>query len=79
MDCGKSYPSYVMDFDHREQDKKKFEISTFGTKCAERVLSEIQKCDLVCANCHRVRTYGKNQFQYFKEDDCFKYRLTGSL
>lgn len=60
MDCGLEYPPYVMDFDHRPDQEKCFNI---GTK-ARRVSSlskleiEIAKCDVVCSNCHRIRTYG---------------------
>ena len=55
-DCGVSYPFYVMDFDHR--DDKSFAISqAWRTRSWERVLLEIKKCDVVCANCHRERTY----------------------
>lgn len=56
-DCGQSFPSYVMDFDHLED--KKFYISRaprIGFSI-ENVIKEIQKCDVVCANCHRIRTY----------------------
>lgn len=55
-DCGISYPSYVMDFDHRGD--KDFEISgSSRTGSLRKILSEIAKCDLVCANCHRIRTH----------------------
>lgn len=56
-DCGQSYPYYVMDFDHRKD--KKFLISqAVRHGVSFNVLKEeIAKCDLVCANCHRIRTY----------------------
>lgn len=55
-DCGKSYPPYVMDFDH-VRGKKAGRIAVFKTsRCLQTVLAEIDKCDLVCANCHRERT-----------------------
>lgn len=57
MDCGKRYPYYVMDFDH--QHSKEFIISKAlndGTSL-ERIQKEIDKCELVCANCHRMRTF----------------------
>lgn len=56
-DCGKLYPHYVMDFDHLHD--KKFEIGRFA-HCGyslEIVKEEIKKCELVCSNCHRSRTW----------------------
>ena len=56
LDCGLIYPSYVMDFDHKRE--KEFTISeAIRRHSRERILKEIEKCDLVCANCHRIRTY----------------------
>ena len=61
-DCGVSYPSYVMDFDHRDARTKLDSISTavrilgWGPK---KLMAEIAKCDLVCANCHRKRTHAR--------------------
>ena len=57
IDCGKRYPPYVMDFDHVNGEKK-FNVGKFGALSTERVLAEIAKCEVVCANCHRIRTYG---------------------
>lgn len=59
MDCGREYPPYVMDFDHRDP-KLKINSIARGIRdmwSQKRILSEIKKCDLVCANCHRIRTY----------------------
>lgn len=59
MDCGESYPYYVMDFDHRDPAEKEFNVSVLRRGWGkDRILAEIQKCDLVCANCHRERTFG---------------------
>lgn len=55
-DCGNSYPYYVMDFDHLRD--KEFQIGTRGRRVGrEALLKEIDKCEVVCANCHRVRTH----------------------
>ena len=64
MDCGLR-PKYaqVLEFDHRPDENKLFHVSdrmTTGT--VEELLAEIAKCDVVCANCHRIRTVEKNQF-----------------
>ena len=59
MDCGVSYPPYVMDFDHRPGEEKVLPVATMISDSwgRERIEAEIAKCDLVCANCHRVRTH----------------------
>lgn len=59
LDCGKSYPPYVMDFDHRPGEVKLFAIAKARNVgySLEKVQAEIDKCDLVCANCHRERTF----------------------
>lgn len=59
-DCGKSYPPYVMEFDH-VRGEKKFILSAVGTRSKQAILDEIAKCDPVCANCHRERTHQRKQ------------------
>jgi len=56
-DCGESYPPYVMDFDHRGD--KEFAIGSVraSSMSIERLQLEIVKCDVVCSNCHRIRTH----------------------
>ena len=59
MDCGVKYPSYVMDFDHRDPSEKVEEVGKAISRGSWRKLKEeVAKCDVVCANCHRERTYG---------------------
>lgn len=55
MDCGLSYPPYVMDFDHRENTGKLIDVNLIRSIPA--LLREVKKCDVVCANCHRIRTW----------------------
>jgi hypothetical protein len=60
VDCGVQYPPYVMDFDHREGEKKLINVSALNAHryvTITQFLAEIAKCDLVCANCHRQRTH----------------------
>lgn len=61
MDCGNEYPFYVMDYDHRPGEQKLFNIAMgyFHAKALHKIEAEIAKCDLVCANCHRRRTYNR--------------------
>jgi hypothetical protein len=62
MDCGGSYPTYVMQFDHRDPSTK---IGDVGTICGSGhlpwILKEAAKCDVVCSNCHIMRTYRQRQ------------------
>lgn len=57
-DCGIQYPSYVMDFDHVRGTKIGNISSGLATFSSfENLLEEIAKCEIVCANCHRHRTF----------------------
>jgi hypothetical protein len=59
-DCEQSYPYYVMDFDHREN--KEFLIAgSVRIRGIKKILKEIEKCDVVCSNCHRERTYQRSK------------------
>lgn len=56
VDCGETDP-LVLEFDHRDPAGKSFTIGTVDTvRSLESVSSEIAKCDVRCANCHRRRT-----------------------
>jgi hypothetical protein len=58
MDCGHSYPHFVMDYDHRPGVDKKSNVSNVSNfSSLVDLMEEIEKCDLVCANCHRMRTW----------------------
>ncbi len=59
MDCGVRYPFYVMDFDHRDRHAKILNLSAMVKRnwSLEKIKNEVNKCDIVCANCHRIRTY----------------------
>lgn len=60
-DCTTCYPAWVLDFDHREGVEKEMDIGKMvcGAFSKEKILQEMQKCDLVCANCHRTRTHSR--------------------
>lgn len=58
-DCRNEFNPWQMDFDHREPSSKSECVSRMIQLGAskDRILKEIEKCDLVCANCHRDRTH----------------------
>jgi hypothetical protein len=49
-----------MDFDHRDPTAKAYAVARMiGRAGTARILEEVAKCDIVCTNCHRVRTYDR--------------------
>lgn len=57
-DCTKTFDTCCMDFDHRDGETKAYNVGSMFAHHYSRELIEIEiaKCDLVCANCHRIRT-----------------------
>jgi hypothetical protein len=63
-DCGIRYPHYIMDFDHRPGEKKCFNLSIAAGHprlSQAKIEAEIAKCDVLCSNCHRERTYQRRR------------------
>jgi len=57
IDCGINYPYYVMDFDHVRGVKHANVMELVSTLSKKRIDQEIAKCEIVCSNCHRIRTH----------------------
>lgn len=68
IDCGETNV-IVLEFDHRDDVKKDFNISesTNSGYSWNRIKNEIDKCDVRCANCHRIKT--AKQFEWYKDFD----------
>jgi predicted HNH restriction endonuclease len=59
--CKGVFDSIVYDFHHLDPDKKEFAISEKALVSEERYFAEVEKCVLLCANCHRLEhKKGKN-------------------
>jgi hypothetical protein len=58
-DCGVPYPWYIMQFDHIRGVKLFEPNASAGTRKEETILAEIAKCDVVCPNCHALRTWAR--------------------
>lgn len=65
-DCNKKFDPVCMQWDHLPKYDKIEGVGKLArtTWSKEKVLEEIKKCELVCANCHALRT---------------KYRLKGTM
>lgn len=59
-DCKEDYPYWMLEFDHL--DNKSFTISHYRSHTVdlELIKKEIEKCEIVCANCHKNRTFLRN-------------------
>ncbi|MFZ9242608.1 MAG: hypothetical protein ACO295_05290 [Sediminibacterium sp.] len=56
-DCGVIYPYFMIQADHVEGLANKTLRGLSHAKNLIELKNEISKCDMVCANCHAVRTY----------------------
>ena len=54
--CGYFAHPAALDFNHIQGDKT-FAISQDPTVAMHKLLAEIDKCEILCSNCHRVHTY----------------------
>jgi len=60
--CAYDRCSAALDFHHKDESTKEFGLSQDGlTRSWERTKKELDKCVLVCANCHREIHAGKLQ------------------
>lgn len=66
IDCGEQDPR-VLEFDHVRGKERNISTMMASVCSWEKILVEIEKCEVVCANCHRKRTY--------KRSDSWRHRL----
>jgi hypothetical protein len=58
--CGGEFPHYVYDFHHRDPTEKEKKTSQLRYGSWEKFKLELDKCDLLCANCHRIEHHGND-------------------
>ena len=63
-DCGRVFDPQVMQWDHLPGLEKLGDIGgdSWAGRTEEEILSEIAKCELVCTNCHTIRTFRRNRW-----------------
>jgi len=54
------YPWFMLDFDHIKGEKL-FNLSeaVVDKTSMDKLICEMLKCEVVCANCHRIRTFSR--------------------
>lgn len=59
--CKEKFPPYVMEWHHIDPTTKSFGIGQGSFRNSmKKILEEISKCELYCANCHRIIEYETN-------------------
>lgn len=60
-DCGYNAHAAALDFDHLPGTEKRRGISRMVQSHRNTLLRELAKCEVVCSNCHRIRTWRRNR------------------
>lgn len=58
VDCGYNVHFAALDFDHVQGSKAKVVSDMVGYRW-DKVMLEIEKCEVRCANCHRIKTHNE--------------------
>jgi hypothetical protein len=64
-DCGGLFPEVCMDFHHLDEETKENSLKKWRTSMSgrmrrwskKRIDEELEKCVVICANCHRIRHF----------------------
>ena len=59
-DCGYNANPVALQYDHIPGTEKRFDIGEC-TRALSELLKEIEKCEVVCANCHAIRTHARRE------------------
>ena len=60
-DCGFNAHSAALDFDHLPGFEKRATVSSMLARPTKTLMAEVAKCEVVCSNCHRIRTWKRNR------------------
>ena len=79
-DCGGVFPSCVMHWDHLPGHRKIAEISAMvANRRRAVVLEELAKCELVCANCHVMRTVMRARREVSEEAGDYRFEVLSAV
>jgi len=81
--CGYNESPEALDLDHIDRTQKKFKLSQGHRRTWENMMSELEKCIVLCAICHRKKTQAEKDYLYqgYEEDETSKlqYDLFGGI
>jgi hypothetical protein len=73
-DCGWSGHQSVLEFHHLNTQRKEFAIGNVANKKWDVIKRELNKCLLLCANCHAVRHSTKSEEKFLREVENYRGR-----
>jgi hypothetical protein len=57
VNCGYNKCIAALEFHHKDPSLKEFNINNKGTYTYDKLLKEVDKCTLLCSNCHKELHY----------------------
>lgn len=73
-DCKEEYPYWILEFDHLRDKVANVAFMCNSSKYSlSDVKEELKKCDVVCANCHKHRTWARLVRRYGDAMDVSEY------
>jgi hypothetical protein len=66
--CGYNKHPAALDFSHKDPKSKSFNVSAGRFYSMKRLMKEINKCDILCANCHREKTAVDKDYIHWRFD-----------
>lgn len=61
VDCGYNENAYALEFDHLPGTDKRRTVASTMYQSWKAIWAEIEKCEVVCANCHAIRTFTRKE------------------
>lgn len=68
VDCGYNENPHALTFDHVRGEKKFGVTDSVGNRSWESILSEIDKCEVRCFNCHMIKTHEHQEGNVHRKD-----------
>ena len=72
--CGWHGNQAALQFHHKDPNEKDFIIGNVANKSWDSIKTEMQKCLLLCANCHMIEHSSKNEKLFLEEALNYKGR-----
>ena len=68
MICKQVFPAQAFNFHHRDPSTKKFDWGKLKLQSVQNIIIELDKCDLLCGNCHTIEHSGSKNWEGLESD-----------